>query len=173
MKILVKHCGYTLEHDKKYLTYLIGDSGESISCVESIGEKARALSEHELLSKYDIDEVENQDIKTFIRENNLSISHTDHPLILVFYLKRDLMGDIEIIEPFSESINKMLALKDANAMAFFLPTDDKERIECINPKIIDEDTQERVDFLIADITKNFDIGIEEEDVKFTKETPII
>ena len=172
MKILTKHTGFTPEHDKIHLTYLIDDNGDLVSCTETIGEKARMMAEHKILEKYDIEEVETQDLKQFIRDNNLSLAHDGHPLILVFYLNRELMGNIDIIEPFSESINSTLALKDANAMALFLPTDGEERIECINPKIINPETQEKVDVLINSITKEFEIGLEEKDLEIKKENPI-
>lgn len=173
MKILTKHSGYTHEHDNKYLTYLIDNDGTLLSCSESIGEKAKLLVEKELMAQNgdEIEDVEVHDIQRFIRDNNLSITHDGQPLILVFYLKRDLMEQIEIIEPFSESINATLALKDANAMAFFLPTDGDERIECINPIITDEDTKAKVDVMITDIMKNFEIGLDEKNIEFSTEDP--
>ena len=171
MKILTKHSGFTLEHDNKYLTYLIDDNGESLSCVESIGEKARVTAEHNLMGKHEISDVETHDIKQFIRDNNLSLTHDGNPLILVFYLDRELMGNAEIIQPFSESINDTLAMKDANAMAFFIPTDDTERIECINPRVTDSSTQIKINALIEDITKNFEIGVNENDIEIKNEEP--
>ena len=82
----------------------------------------------------------------------------EHPLILVFYLDRDMMNNPQIIQPFADSVNNILAQKDANAMAFFLPTDDKERIECINPKQVEPAEMDRINTIVADLVENFDMG---------------
>lgn len=86
---------------------------------------------------------------------------TNYPLILVFYLDRDLMTDSQIIKPFSESVNTVLAQKNANAIAFFLPTDGEEKVECINPITVNEADMEKINILIEDIKKNFSIESEE------------
>lgn len=82
----------------------------------------------------------------------------NQPLILVFYLDRDMMNNPRIIQPFADSVNNILAQKDANAMAFFLPTDENERIECINPKLIEPVEMEKINVIINDLVKNFDMG---------------
>ena len=51
----------------------------------------------------------------------------NYPLIIVFYLDAEMMKVPEIIKPFADSVNTMLAHKDANAMAFFIPTKGEER----------------------------------------------
>jgi hypothetical protein len=43
-------------------------------------------------------------------------------------------------------------------MAFFLPTDEQERIECLNPVTMQETDIERINKIINDLTKSFDIG---------------
>lgn len=84
--------------------------------------------------------------------------NNNHPLILVFYLDRDMMNNPQIIQPFADSVNNILAQKDANAMAFFLPTDDKERIECINPKQVEPAEMDRINTIVDDLVKNFDMS---------------
>ena len=84
--------------------------------------------------------------------------NNEHPLILVFYLDRDMMNNPQIIQPFADSVNNILAQKDANAMAFFLPTDDKERIECINPKQVEPAEMDRINTIVADLVENFDMS---------------
>ena len=64
------------------------------------------------------------------------------PLVLVFYIDRETMKVRDIIEPFIESINMYIESKDYEVMALFLPTDENERVECINPVIA---TQEQLD----------------------------
>ena len=81
----------------------------------------------------------------------------EHPLILVFYLDRDMMNNPQIIQPFADSVNNILAQKDANAMAFFLPTDENERIECINPKQVEPAEMDRINTIVADLVENFDM----------------
>jgi hypothetical protein len=43
-------------------------------------------------------------------------------------------------------------------MAFFLPTDDKERIECINPKQVEPAEMDRINTIVADLVENFDMS---------------
>lgn len=81
-----------------------------------------------------------------------------YPLIIVFYLNREMMQNKDIIIPFTNSINNTLAIKNANAMALFIPTDDVERVECLNPVVMDKKTNEEVQTIINDIKKSFDIG---------------
>jgi hypothetical protein len=96
---------------------------------------------------------------------------SQHPLILVFYLSREMMQNKDIIIPFSESINHTLAIKNANAIALFIPTDDVERVECLNPVVMDKKTNEEVQTIIGDIKKSFDIGqeVDEATDEFTDE----
>lgn len=82
----------------------------------------------------------------------------EYPLILVFYLDRALMQESEIMEAFAASVNDAIALREANAMAFFLPTDDKERIECVNPLIATDEEKNKIGDLIDKVSKQFDIG---------------
>jgi len=82
-----------------------------------------------------------------------------YPLIIVFYLDGEMMRNPEIIRPFAESVNQMLAYKEANALAFFIPTNGEERVECINPVIMKEADMERVNKIVGDIQKNFIVDI--------------
>jgi hypothetical protein len=81
-----------------------------------------------------------------------------HPLIIVFYLDADMMRNPNIIGPFSDAINDMLFQKDANALAFFIPTTGEERVECLNPVVMSEADNEKVSQIIEDIKKNFSVG---------------
>ena len=88
------------------------------------------------------------------------MENSSHPLVLVFYLDAELMKNPQIIKPFAESIDKMLAMKKANALAFFLPTNGEERVECINPVMLKEPDMEIVNKLIEDIKHQFSIGVD-------------
>ena len=82
-----------------------------------------------------------------------------YPLILVFYLDRTLMANKEIMVPFVEHVNTTIALREANAMAFFLPTDGEERVECINPIQIEPAKMDKIMKMVDQIAANFlDIG---------------
>ena len=70
------------------------------------------------------------------------------PLIIVFYLDSDLMTRQEIIKPFVESVNQMLHHKNANALAFFLPTNGEERVECINPVMLEKADMDKINTLL-------------------------
>jgi hypothetical protein len=85
-----------------------------------------------------------------------------YPLIIVFYLDAEMMKIKDIIQPFVESVNHMLAHKNANALAFFLPTKGEERVECINPVIVKEADMEKINELVEDIKKNFSVGVDME-----------
>ena len=85
-----------------------------------------------------------------------------YPLIIVFYLDGEMMKQKEIITPFVEAVNNMLHQKNANALAFFLPTSGEERIECISPVIVKEADMEKINTIIEDIKTNFSVAAEME-----------
>jgi hypothetical protein len=85
-------------------------------------------------------------------------NNPSYPLILVFYLDEDLMKNKNIIKPFAESVNDAIAKRQANAMAFFIPTKGEERVECINPIMVKETDMESINKMVEDIKKNFSIG---------------
>ena len=84
-----------------------------------------------------------------------------YPLLIVFYLDREMMMNPDIVKPFADSVNDALAQRKANAMAFFMPTDGEERIECINPVYITEKTEiEKLNKLTEEVEKLFQVGVE-------------
>lgn len=91
---------------------------------------------------------------------------TQHPLIIVFYLNTDMMKQANIIQPFAESVNQMLMHKEANALAFFIPTEGEERIECINPVVMKEEDMTKVYKIIEDLQASFlvDIPVSDEEI---------
>jgi hypothetical protein len=80
------------------------------------------------------------------------------PLILVFYLSRALCQENDIMSLFAETVNNIIAEKNANIISFFLPTDGEETVKCINPVLVDETTILDINKMIEDIKNNFDIG---------------
>lgn len=93
-----------------------------------------------------------------------------HPLIIVFYLDGEMMKNREIIQPFAEAINQMLIAKEANALAFFLPTTGEDRIECINPVVLKEEDMTKVYKIIDDLKASFlvDIPVADQEVILDK-----
>ena len=85
-----------------------------------------------------------------------------HPLVIVFYLDRQLMSNSEIMVPFTEAIDQIIKQKDFNALALFMPTDGEERVECINPVVTPKIEMDKIYRMIDDISKQFGLG---EDIK--------
>ena len=88
------------------------------------------------------------------------MSEKENPLILVFYIDIDMITNSQLITPFVESVNNMIEAKGANIMAFFLPTEGEERIECLNPKFIHEPEMEKITQMISDIKEAFSVGVD-------------
>lgn len=92
------------------------------------------------------------------------MSTEKEPLILVFYIYRDVLANKEIRESYFESVKKHFEDIKLKATFFFLPTDTEERIECINPRFIeDQDEISKLKNVLEDVQKRFDIGQIEDD----------
>lgn len=157
MKIVTKN--NRLEKGVRYyLIYLNDDNGNPIECLEAEGEEDRLNKENELSKKYeisteDIDYVSLEKFRTQIREYT--------PLILVFYLDKNLFTNREMIATYGENVRQYLENKGDDVRLFFLPTETEERISCINPVYIDEQEDfDRLQDLIEDLTNKFQIGVE-------------
>jgi len=81
-----------------------------------------------------------------------------HPLVIVFYLDREMMKQTEILQPFAASVNQMIIQKKLNAIAFFLPTDGEERVECINPVVVPKVQMDKIQKIISEIQTQFSVG---------------
>jgi len=140
-----------------YLVYLVDDNSNPISCDEVFGEEERIQKENELSQKYNLsgDDVEYVTLEKFKSQN---LNYT--PLILVFYLDRNLFTNQELISNYGENVKRYLENNGDEVRIFFLPTDDKEEIKCINPVHIGDDEIERINELIEDISNKFQIGVE-------------
>lgn len=157
MKIVTKNI--KLEKGvRHYLIYVKDDNGNSIECKDAIGEENRLQKENELSREYNIttEDVEFVSLDKFKSQNN---NYT--PLILVFYLQRDLFHNREMIETYGESVRKYLEDKGDDVRLFFLPTDEKEEIKCINPVHIEGDDElNKLNDIIEDISNKFQVGVE-------------
>lgn len=162
MKIVSKCRGF---HD--FLVYLKDDNDNSLECYEINGDDAvskREQKEVELMEKYGL--AKNNytfiDIQEFwqeeYRDTTPYSAPAEYPLILVFYLCRELMANKQIFVPFAQSVNDNIAARKANIMAFFLPTDGEEKISCINPNQVNPVDMAKINAMVEEIAKQFDIG---------------
>jgi hypothetical protein len=85
------------------------------------------------------------------------MNDSKYPLVLVFYLCRELLQNQQIATEFTNSVDMMIKQKGYNVMAFFLPTDGEERIACINPIQLQETDMEHVNTVLSELTKAFDM----------------
>lgn len=60
--------------------------------------------------------------------------YTNDPKIFIMYVRRDIPS--EIVGEMRNSLSKLFNDAHMNAISFILPTDETERIECINPQIV-------------------------------------
>ena len=157
MKIITKN--NRLEKGvRHYLVYLVDDNNNPIECVDAIGEKERTSKENEFSQKYDIttDDVEYVSLEKFRSENR---DYT--PLILVFYLEKSLFTNTDMIRIYGENVKEYLENKGDEVRLFFMPTEGKEEIKCINPVYIDESEDiQNLNDLISDLENKFQVGVE-------------
>jgi|LakMenE01Jun11ns_1017448.scaffolds.fasta_scaffold9959639_46 hypothetical protein len=83
------------------------------------------------------------------------------PLILVFYIFRDVLSNPEIREQYSKSVEEYFNHKGDDVRIFFIPTDTEERLECVNPKFIDDkNTYEQLVKDLEEVKLKFDVGVD-------------
>jgi hypothetical protein len=83
------------------------------------------------------------------------------PLILVFYIFRDVLSNPEIRNQYAKSVEEYFNKKGDDVRIFFIPTDTEERLECVNPKFIDD--KNTYDKLVKDLEEvkiKFDVGVD-------------
>jgi len=155
MKIVTKN--YSLYNGKRsYLIYLMDPNNNSLECVDVTGEDKRTEEENKLSKKYEIStkNIEYVSLGEFKSQELPS----DDPLFLVFYLDATNFSSEGLVATYGENVKKYLDEKGDNVRLFFMPTTDKERIECINPKFIkDENEIEKLNNLIKELESNFQL----------------
>jgi hypothetical protein len=126
--------------------------------VDAIGEEERTSKENEFSEKYDIstDDVDYVTLEKFRTQNR---DYT--PLILVFYLEKSLFSNTDMIRSYGENVKNYLENRGDDVRLFFMPTEGKEEIKCINPVYIDESEDiQKLNDLISDLENKFQVGIE-------------
>ena len=92
----------------------------------------------------------------------------EHPLILVFYIDREMIMNKEVMGSFVNSVDMVIKQKNDNIRAFFMPTDKEERLECINPILATDEQNKKIDKLIKELETQFDVKkrkLEDEDAE--------
>lgn len=158
MKIVTKN--HSLEKGVRgYLVYLMDDNGNALECFEVFGEEERLNKENELSETHDI----NTDNINFVSLEKFRVQNrTYSPLILVFYLQKDLFTNREMIATYGENVKQYLENRGDDVRLFFLPTEEQEKIVCVNPVYIEEQNEfDKLNDLIEDLTNKFQVGVEE------------
>ena len=151
----------------EYIIYLMVDD-INVEAHTAIGEEElkmsikKIVSEHHLSvdgTDYTVETVTFDEIYNR-KDKEIKKMEKTYPLIIVFYLDAEMMKMPEIITPFADSVNEMLAHKQSNVLAFFIPTQGEERVECLNPTIMAEADMEKINKMVEDIKENFAVGID-------------
>ena len=87
----------------------------------------------------------------------MTMSNCNHPIVLAFYLNREMLVNTELTSEYVKSVNDLIATKEYTVMAFFMPTDGEDRLECLNPIVMTDELKVEVYPIIEDIKKSFDI----------------
>jgi len=135
------------------------DDGKPLECIDSKGEVERSGIEMELLNKHNltIDDLSYMTLEEYYRQE----LKKDEPLILVFYLDRGLWQDRQMVATYGENVKKYFDSTGDDVRLFFLPTDNEERIECINPVYITEQKEmEKLNKLTDSLEEMFQVGVE-------------
>lgn len=149
MKIETKN--YSLKNGKRsYLVYLKDSNNNSLECYDIYGDEDRLKKEEELSEKYGIETINISYVS--LEKFKEDEDPVEKPLFLVFYLSRELFTDKKLVAAYGENVKKYLDEKGDNVRLFFMPTDNEEKIECINPKYINSrDEYSKIDSLIEEL----------------------
>ncbi len=157
MKIVTKN--YSLKNgERSYLVYLKDHNNNSLECYDVKGEE-RLIKENELSEKYEIsdDNIEYSSLEEFKSTEDPS----DPPLFLIFYLDSTMFAQREAVQAYGENVKRYLDEKGDNVRLFFMPTKDKERIECINPLYIEDKNEvEKLNKLVENLEGQFQLDVE-------------
>ena len=80
------------------------------------------------------------------------------PLILVSYMDRELTNNRDIMAILNANMNAIIEEKGANIISIIIPTDGEERIEVVNPVMLEKPDMDKINKLVEDIKRTFDIG---------------
>lgn len=157
MKIVTKQYEFIKNKEPKYLIYLQNNEGKNIEAHDVTGDLNRVIRENELMEEHSVNDIRLVDYNTYKIETGILTE--SYPLILCFYLDRELLSNPEIFQPYFNAVNEGIVNKDANILAFFMPCNiGDERIECINPIGVNEPEMDKINNLVKDLTRQFNVG---------------
>lgn len=93
--------------------------------------------------------------KLTYQELTLDSLQNEPPTVLVFYMDRETMAEVQIFNQIRLGVERYLESLDSEVVAFFLPTDDKEKIDCINPRLTNQEDMGRIQKIIGDLETKF------------------
>lgn len=79
------------------------------------------------------------------------------PLVLVYYASEDTRSDTKVLGAVMKSIGEYIELRKWNIFFITIPTSGDDRLECLNPAIMDDTQKEETNKIISDIKRGFDI----------------
>ncbi len=159
MHVLTKNYGID-KGERKFLVYLM-DGETPIECTDVVGQKQREEKEDELLKQYNLseDDLKYMTLEQYYRQELKS----EEPLILVFYLDKQLFSNRDMIANYGESVKAYFDTQNDNVRLFFIPTNSHERIECINPVYIEnKDDYDRMMSMVDQLSQMFQVGVDNE-----------
>ena len=141
------------------MVYLTDHNNNSLECYDVNGEENKITKENELSEKY---ELSDENIKYIsLEEFKSQEDPTNTPLFLIFYLDSDMFKQREAVQAYGENVKRYLDEKGDNVRLFFMPTKDKERIECINPIYIEDQNElEKLSRLVEELEDKFQLDVD-------------
>jgi hypothetical protein len=163
MRILIKEVDKLISYFKKqvvseYLVYIYHEDTPIYRILE-FGEEALNRRVEDITKFLTLQGYSDFTTERITLENiNDKMINNNYPLILSIYLDREIFTQPEMIKSISDGINNLIAEKEANVIAFFMPTDTSERIECLNPLTMSEEDNKKIESIINDIKTNFPLN---------------
>ena len=158
MKVLTKNYGID-NGERKYLTYLMDENNKPLECFDTKGEVERSNIEMDLLKNNNLstDDLEYFTLEEYYRQE----IKVNEPLILVFYLHESNFTNQEMMKSYSESVKRYFDENGDNVRLFFMRTEGQEKIDCINPVYITDNTEiEKLNELTSKLEEMFQVGVE-------------
>jgi len=90
--------------------------------------------------------------------DGVGVKNINEPKVFVFYLDREIFTHKDILNGFTSSVEAVFSQRNFNSIAFFLPTDTEERVECINPRLVNDEDYFKARKILEECQKLFDIG---------------
>jgi hypothetical protein len=144
------------------------DGDNALECHDTNSQTEREEIENKLLKNNNLtqDDLKYMTLEEYYRQE----IKKDEPLILVFYLDRQLFTNKEMLELYSKQVKSYFDETGTDVRLFFMPTENNERIECINPVYIDnQNDHDKLLNLVDQLSLLFQVGVDNEALKDEEE----